>query len=150
MYLAVILDAYSRRVIGWALEPHLGADLALAALRHALQHRIVHPGLVHHSDRGIQYCCRPYLALLEDFRFRISMSRPARPWENGQVESFMKTLKTEQIDGRRYATIAEARVDLTLFLDRVYNRERLHSALAYCPPAEFERNLRPSSPETPA
>ncbi len=119
----------------------MGADLALAALRHALQHRMVNPGLVHHSDCGIQYCCRPYLALLEDFRVRISMSRPGRPWENGRMESFMKTLKTEQIDGRPYATITEARAALTVFLERVYNRERLHSALGLLPTGRVRAGL---------
>lgn len=148
VYLAVVLDAYSRRLLGWALEPHLAAQLPLAALRQALQSRAISPGLVHHSDRGIQYCSRDYVNLLGDFRIQISMSRPGCPWDNARAESFMKTLKSEQIDGRRYRDIAEARADLTVFLDRVYNRERLHSALAYCPPAEFEAALQlPASQE---
>lgn len=151
VYLAVVLDAFSRRAIGWALEPHLAAELPMAALRQALQHRVVSPGLVHHSDRGTQYCSRPYLNLLADFRIQISMSRPGCPYDNARAESFIKTLKNEQIDGRRYSTITEARADLTVFLDRVYNRQRLHSALAYCPPAEFEAGLQPSvSRELPA
>jgi putative transposase len=145
VYLAVVLDAYSRRIIGWSLEPHLAAELPLAALRQALQQRVVSPELVHHSDRGIQYCSRDYVNLLHEFGIQISMSRPGCPYDNARAESFMKTLKTEQVDGRRYRDLAEARANLSLFLDRIYNRERLHSALAYQPPAEFEAALQAST-----
>lgn len=144
VYLAVVLDAYSRRVIGWALEPHLAAELAVRALGQALANRVVPAGLVHHSDRGTQYCATDYVALLQEHRIRISMSRSGCPYDNARAESFMKTLKTEQIDGRCYCDITEARTDMTVFLDRVYNRERLHSALSYRPPAEFETSLRSS------
>jgi transposase InsO family protein len=142
VYLAVILDAYSRRVIGWALEPHLAAELPLAALRQALAQRVVSPALVHHSDRGTQYCAGDYVALLNQFRIRISMSRSGCPYDNARAESFMKTLKSEQIDGRCYRDLTEVRTHLTVFLERVYNSERLHSALRYRPPVEFEASLR--------
>ncbi len=137
-YLAVVLDAYSRRVIGWALQPDLRTDLVLSALQQALRDRPMRSDLVHHSDRGIQYCSGAYVNLLHDYGIGISMSRPGCPYDNAKAESFIKTLKTEQIDGRVYATIAEARIHIASFLDCTYNRHRLHSALQYRSPVEFE------------
>ncbi len=137
-FLAVVLDAYSRRVIGWALQPHLRTDLVLSALQQALRDRPVRSDLVHHSDRGIQYCSGAYVDVLHQYGIGISMSRPGCPYDNAKAESFIKTLKTEQIDGRVYATIAEARIDIASFLDCTYNQHRLHSALQYRSPVEFE------------
>jgi len=142
VFLAVILDAYSRRVIGWALDRRLENELPLAALRMALSHRFVHPGLVHHSDRGSQYASHDYTALLKANHIEISMSRKGNPWDNAACESFMKTLKYEEVLRNEYRDLAEARASIRQFLEKIYNHKRLHSALGYLPPAEFERNLQ--------
>jgi putative transposase len=141
VYLAVILDACSRRVIGWALGRTLEDDLALEALRRALEQRRPAPGLVHHSDRGVQYASRDYTALLEAHGITISMSRKANPYDNAIAESFMKTLKYEQVYREDYQDLREARASIQRFLEQVYNEKRLHSALGYLPPIEFERAL---------
>jgi len=141
VFLAVILDAYSRRVIGWALDRTLENDLALAALRMALSRRSIGPGLVHHSDRGVQYASRDYTDLLQSQEIRISMSRKGNPWDNAACESFMKTLKYEEVYRSEYRDLAEARSSIGRFLERIYNRKRLHSALGYVPPVEFEAHL---------
>jgi putative transposase len=139
VYLAVVIDAFSRRVIGWALESHLQASLALSALRMALSSRTINPGaLVHHSDRGVQYACTEYIAELRRHGIQPSMSRPAYPYDNAMAESFMKTLKQEEVDGRRYRSLDDAWLAMSEFLETVYNRKRLHSALGYKPPVEFE------------
>ena len=142
VYLAVILDAFSRREIGWALDRTLEAALTLEALRIALARRRPAPGLVHHSDRGVQYASRAYTQLLHDHGIRISMSRKANPWDNAACESFLKTLKYEEVYRTEYRDLADARASLGVFLEKVYNQKRLHSALGYLPPAEFERGLR--------
>jgi putative transposase len=142
-FLAVVLDAYSRRVIGWALEGHLRASLAVRALEMALQARRPAPGsLIHHSDRGVQYACGEYSLLLEVNDIQPSMSRIGNPYDNAKAESFMKTLKQEEVDGRPYRDAKHARQAIGLFIEDIYNDRRLHSALAYRPPAEFEANLR--------
>jgi putative transposase len=141
VYLAVILDACSRRVIGWALGRSLENDLALGALRGALEQRRPVPGLVHHSDRGVQYASREYTALLEAHKVTISMSRKGNPYDNAIAESFMKTLKYEQVYREEYEDLREAHASIQRFLEQVYNEKRLHSALGYVPPAEFERAL---------
>jgi putative transposase len=141
VYLAVILDAYSRRVIGWSLDRTLEDDLTLAALRMALAQRTVRPGLVHHSDRGSQYASQDYTDLLKSHKIDISMSRKGNPWDNAACESFMKTLKYEEVFRNEYRDLAEARSSIERFLRQVYNEKRLHSALGYVPPAEFERSL---------
>ncbi len=147
IYLAVILDAFSRRVIGWALERSLETELALGALRMALEARIVTAELVHHSDRGVQYASADYTALLKEYGVRISMSRRGNCYDNAQAESFMKTLKYEEVYLREYETMVEARTSISHFLEAVYNQKRLHSALGYLPPVEFEqRNMQPVSP----
>jgi len=149
-YLAVVLDAFSRRVIGWALEAHLQASLAIAALNMALAARRPAPGsLIHHSDRGVQYACNDYTDILEAYDLRASMSRIGCPYDNAKAESFMKTLKNDEVDGRSYRDIDEARAAIGTFLEDVYNRRRLHSALAYRPPAEFEANLPPTGNAAP-
>lgn len=141
VFLAVILDAYSRRVIGWDLDRTLEDELTLAALRMALARRLVQPGLVHHSDRGSQYASNDYTGLLADKGIEISMSRKGNPWDNAACESFMKTLKYEEVHRNEYRNLAEARASIQVFLEKVYNRKRLHSALGYVPPAEFEAGL---------
>jgi putative transposase len=142
VYLAVILDAYSRRVIGWELDGTLEDSLTLAALRMALSRRTVTPELVHHSDRGVQYASGDYTQLLKDHDIRISMSRKANPWDNAACESFMKTLKCEEVYRTEYRNQAQAWVRIGEFLEGVYNEKRLHSALDYRSPVEFERKLR--------
>lgn len=140
VYLAVVLDAFSRRVVGWALGRTLEAELALAALRMALAQRQPLPGLVHHSDRGVQYASHVYTDLLKTNGVRISMSRKGNPYDNGACESFMKTLKYEEVYRNDYRDLREACACIGEFLERVYNERRLHSALGYVPPAEFEQN----------
>jgi putative transposase len=140
VYLAVILDAFSRKVVGWALADHLRAELALEALDMALASREVIPGgLVHHSDRGIQYACGNYIEQLEAVGIQPSMSRAGCPYDNAMAESFMKTLKQEEVNGADYRNLAHARAEIGLFLEQVYNRQRLHSALAYQSPEEYEQ-----------
>ncbi len=138
VYLAVVLDAYSRRVLGWELGDTLQASLVLAALERAVADRAVQPGIVHHSDQGIQYCCPDYVERLLDHGFMISMSRAGTPYDNAKAESFIKTLKAEEVQLKRYRDMPEARAQIGHFLEQVYNRKRLHSALGYRAPAEFE------------
>ena len=142
IYLAVVLDAFSRKVIGWALDDHLEARLAIEALDVAITARNPAPEtLIHHSDRGVQYASIDYGRRLEARGIAISMSRVANPYDNAKAESFMKTLKTEEVNGKAYATLADARRDIGRFIDTVYNTQRLHSALGYKPPVEFEAEL---------
>jgi transposase InsO family protein len=144
VYLAVVLDAHSRRVVGWSLADHLRAELALDALEMALRGREIVPGaLIHHSDRGVQYACGDYIDRLKAAGIQPSMSRAGRPWDNAMAESFMATLKREEVDGRPYRDLADARASIGRFLEDVYNQKRLHSALAYWPPAVFE-TMHPS------
>ena len=146
MYLAVVIDAFSRRVIGWALDRSVEDELTLAALRMALELRRPPAGLVHH-DRGSQYASADYTDVLKAHGCDISMSHKASPWENGNCESWMKTLKYEEVYRQEYRDLAEARASLSFFIDKVYNQKRLHSALGYRPPVEFEQTLAASSPK---
>jgi putative transposase len=138
-YLAIVLDAFSRRVIGWALDNHLNTSLAIAALKMAINTRRPKPSsLVHHSDRGVQYASGDYTLLLEAHGIVASMSRTGNPYDNAKAESFMKTLKHEEVDGSAYRDVRHARRQIGAFIEQVYNRHRLHSALDYRSPIEFE------------
>jgi transposase InsO family protein len=141
VYLAVVLDAYSRRVIGWCLDRGLDNSLTLNALRMALGDRTVLPGLVRHSDRGVQYASHEYTQLLKNYAIEISMSRKANPWDNAACESFMKTLKYEEVYRTEYRNLAHARASVGEFLEKVYNQKRLHSSLSYRSPVAFENSL---------
>jgi len=141
VYLATIMDAYSRRVIGWSLGRGLDSELSLSALRMALVKRDIGPGLIHHSDRGVQYACHAYIDMLKAHCIQISMSRAGNPYDNAKAESFFATLKKEEVYLSDYQTYAEACADIGKFIEDVYNQKRLHSALGYQPPAEFESNL---------
>ncbi len=139
IYLAVILDAWSRRCIGWALDRHLDASLAVNALDSAPATRPAPEGLVHHSDRGVQYASKAYVDTLEKAGIRISMSRHGNPYDNAKAERFIRTLKYEEVYLYEYESLEEARSRIGYFIDKLYNRKRLHSALDYRPPAEFEQ-----------
>lgn len=141
IYLAVILDSYSRRVIGWALGRTLDAELAVEALRKAINTGRVGPNLVHHSDRGIQYASRVYTDLLNQTGIKISMSRHGNPYDNAKAESFMKTLKCDEVYRSDYTDLDDAKRRIRRFIEQIYNRKRLHSALGYRPPIEFEQRL---------
>lgn len=140
IYLAVVLDAYSRRVIGWELARTLHAGLAVRALQMALrERRWKAEGLIHHSDRGIQYASSEYTSLLEQGEIQISMSRRGNPYDNARAERFMRTLKEEEVYGTDYRDLEDARSRIGEFLEQTYNRQRLHSALGYLTPEEFEQ-----------
>ena len=139
IYLAMVMDAYSRKVIGLAIEKNLQASLAVHALEQALRNRPIVEALVHHSDRGVQYACAEYVGRLQAAGIQISMSRTGTPWDNAKAESFMKTLKAEAVDGRRFRDLEDAKEHLVSFIEGHYNTHRLHSALGYRSPLEFEQ-----------
>ena len=141
VYLAVILDGFSRKVVGWALERTLATRLTKAALEQAIAARQPLPGLVHHSDRGLQYASNEYVQVLQEHQIIPSMSRPANPYDNASCESFMKTLKHEEIYANNYLDLEHLRRNIEAFIEAYYNRCRLHSALGYQPPEEFEQQL---------
>jgi transposase InsO family protein len=141
VYLAVILDAFSRKVVGWALDKTLAASLPKAALEMAIATRHPGPGLVHHSDRGVQYASAEYVAVLQQHQIVPSMSRPANPYDNASCESFIKTLKQEEIYLNEYRDLEHLRINVGDFIDQYYNRRRLHSSLSYQSPEEFEQSL---------
>jgi transposase InsO family protein len=147
VYLAVVLDGFSRKVVGWALENHMTAALPLGALDMALRERDIEPGeLIHHTDRGVQYACGDYIARLQAAGIQPSMSRPGCPYDNAMAESFMKTLKAEEVNATTYKDLHHARSAIGDFIGEVYNRHRLHSALDYRSPMEFElASLTPST-----
>ena len=145
VYLAVLLDGYSRKVVGWALDKTLATRLPLGALHQAITARQPPPGIVHHSDRGVQYASGEYVQLLQDHHMIPSMSRPATPYDNASCESFLKTLKREEIHANTYRDRGHLRSNIEIFIEQYYNRTRLHSALGYCPPEEFEA-VGPANP----
>jgi transposase InsO family protein len=147
----VVLDAFSRKVVGWDLDKTLAVRLALAALNRALTERKPGPGLVHHSDRGLQYASTEYVDVLRQHQMIPSMSRPANPYDNASCESFMKTLKREEIYANRYEDLGHMRVNIEEFIEQYYNRQRLHSALGYRSPEEFKQQTEfPGTVETSA
>jgi len=139
LYLAVVLDLFSRKVIGWALSEQIDAELTLAGLRMALEERGVVKGCIHHSDRGVQYACHAYVAELEAAGMRISMARKGNPYDNATAESFMKTLKYDEVYLWDYQSLEDVKRRIPYFLQEVYNQKRLHSALGYVTPQEFEQ-----------
>ena len=150
IYLAIVLDAFSRKVVGWAMADHLRASLALDALEMALTSRdVIAGGLVHHSDRGIQYACGDYIGRLKAAGIQPSMSRAGCPYDNAMAESFMKTLKHEEVDASAYRDLAHARAAIGEFIETAYNHQKLHSALAYLSPVEFETNQSGATPSSP-
>jgi putative transposase len=142
LYLAIVMDAYSRRVVGWELGEDLRAELALRALNRALADRPIESGIVHHSDRGVQYCSQTYVERLQAYGFAISMSRAGNPYDNAKAESFMKTLKSEEVSLHQYRDQEQARASIQRFIEEVYNGKRLHSSLGYLSPAAFEKQHR--------
>jgi len=145
VYLALVLDTFSRKVVGWQLGTRLGAGLPVAALNKAIANRQPPPGLVHHSDRGVQYASDAYVEILKQHQMIPSMSRPANPYDNAFCESFIKTLKREEIYAGCYRDIDDLRSHIEEFIDRYYNRQRLHSALGYKTPEEFEAATPPAA-----
>jgi transposase InsO family protein len=146
VYLAVILDSFSRKVVGWELDRTLATRLPLAALECAIVERKPPPGLVHHSDRGVQYASGDYVTILRKHQMIPSMSRPANPYDNASCESFMKTLKREEIHANEYRDLDDLRTNIQAFIEQYYNRVRLHSALGYRPPEEFEQAANSTTP----
>ena len=138
VYLACLLDAYSRRCVGWKLSRQMDTQLTLDALALALAQRHPAPGLIHHSDRGVQYASLSYIERLEQAGIQVSMSAKGNPYDNAKAESFFKTLKREEVYLNDYQTVAEAEAQLSHFMEDVYNVKRLHSSLGYLPPAAFE------------
>ena len=139
LYVAILLDLYARRIIGWAMEAQLTTALTSAALEMALQQRGIPTGLLHHSDRGWQYTATAYQQRLFQLRIQCSMSRPGNCWDNAVVESFFATLKTELLHGQQYLTRKAAKAEIFAYLETFYNRARRHSTLGYLSPVEFER-----------
>jgi len=148
VYLAVILDGFSRKVVGWSLDRTLGSRLASAALEQAMATRQPPPGVVHHSDRGVQYASGDYIAILAQHQMIPSMSRPANPYDNASCESFIKTLKREEIYANPYENLEHLRANIEIFIEQYYNQQRLHSALGYRSPEEFEQQAQHSESTT--
>jgi transposase InsO family protein len=138
LYLAVVLDLFSRRVVGWSMQPHMDRRLVLAALEMAIESRRPSPGLIHHSDRGVQYACDDYRQALTDAEIVASMSRKANCWDNAVVESFFSTLKNELVYRRRFTSHDDARIAMFEYIERFYNRTRRHSTLGYLSPMQYE------------
>jgi transposase InsO family protein len=149
VYLAVILDLYSRKAIGYAISRHIDTNLSLAALQMAIETRNPRTGLIHHSDQGVQYAAHEYVDELKSHEINISMSRKGNPYDNAFAESFMKTLKTEEVYLWEYRTIEDVQRRLPYFIEDVYNKKRLHASLGYVPPAEYEDMLKAQNQKTP-
>lgn len=142
VFLAVVMDIYSRRIVGWAISKSLDREVALSALRMAISQRKPPEGLIHHSDRGVQYACGDYVELLDENKIQISMSRSGNPYDNAFAESFMKTLKNEEVYLWEYENFLDVVERIPFFIEEVYNRKRLHSGIGYLPPEEFEEMLK--------
>ena len=142
IYVAIIMDLYSKRVIGWAVSRNIDRRLTLGALRMAAENRQPEPGCIHHSDRGVQYACKDYVSFLKEKGFKISMSRNGNPYDNAAMESFMKTLKYNEVYLKNYDTLRDVLRHLPYFIEEVYNKKRLHSSLGYLTPQEFEVRLK--------
>lgn len=142
VYVAIIMDLYSKRVIGWAVSRNIDRYLTLGALRMAVERRRLKSGCIHHSDRGVQYACKDYVSFLKEKGFEVSMSRKGNPYDNAVMESFMKTLKYNEVYLKNYDTLRDVLRHLPYFIEEVYNKKRLHSSLAYLTPQEFEARLK--------
>lgn len=149
VYLAVVMDLYSRRVIGWSISKRIDGDLAVAALRMAIEQRKPGPGCIHHSDRGVQYLCDDYVALLKHHKFWISNSAKGNPYDNAWTERFMRTLKQEEVYLANYETYLDVIENLPTIIEEVYNEKRIHSGIDYLTPVEFEERVRkdPTNPD---
>lgn len=142
VFLAVIMDLFSRRIVGWAISKSLDREVALSALRMAISQRGLCEGLIHHSDRGVQYASDDYVDILNENKIQISMSRSGNPYDNAFAESFMKTLKNEEVYLWEYENFLDVVERIPFFIEEVYNRKRLHSGIGYLPPEEFEEMLK--------
>jgi transposase InsO family protein len=146
VYLAVILDLHSRKAIGYAISRQIDTNLTLAALRMAVQNRNPPPEVIHHSDQGVQYAAHDYIDELRDCKFQISMSRKGNPYDNAFAESFMKTIKTEEVYLWEYQTLEDVLTRIPYFIEDVYNQKRLHASLGYMPPSDFEARSKTLTP----
>ncbi len=149
VFLAIVLDAHSRKVLGFAIANHLKTELPLKALTMAIAQRRPSSGCIHHSDQGLQYASIDYTAVLLEHGFKISMSRAGNPYDNAIMESFFKTLKSEEVYLYRYETLVDVLRRIPFFIQEVYNKKRLHSSLGYLPPIKFEANLNPNLVSSP-
>ena len=142
IYVAIMMDLYSKKVIGWAVSRNIDRYLTLGALKMAVENRQPEPGCIHHSDRGVQYACKGYVSFLKEKEFNISMSRKGNPYDNAAMESFMKTLKYNEVYLKDYDTLRDVLRHLPYLIEEVYNKKRLHSSLGYLTPQEFEVKLK--------
>jgi transposase InsO family protein len=147
IFVAIILDLFSRKVVGWAISKRINAELAVNALNMAIKNRKPSPGCIHHSDQGVQYCSKEYIEILDEWKFQISMSRKGNPYDNAWAESFMKILKYEEIYLSEYETYEDVVNRLPHFIEEIYNRKRIHSSIGYLTPEEFEVRFMKQKPE---
>lgn len=141
VYLSAVIDIYTRKIVGWSLSDNLGHDFCLESIKIAIERANPPKGVIHHSDRGVQYVCEPYVQFLLDNGFKMSMSKVGTPEENAFIEAFFKTLKKEEIYFRKYHSMKDVLKYLPSFIDEVYNKKRLHSSLGYMSPEEYENKI---------